>query len=395
MSADWFCKIGDKRVGPLSGQQLKSIVAQGQLRPDHLVRRGSEGPWVPAGRIKGLFPDGAATGDQTPAKKLPQATARPLPEAAKPIAPPIAKATNLPTAAEAAAPPVADMPQELTLGGHHKHHVEMNVENLNLQVAPVDVSRRKVKAGLHGMKKDERKKLTIFLMCLIGIGTTVGLVVFIWAVATDQFAGSRREEAKESAALPQAAASAKKPEKAVAETKPAPEKEPDSWPRVSMKIPLGKVEVMVLKPNLGAPPKGAKATQAEVLTVPVRLNLKAGETKPIELASWMDDNLKPKVSLMDDQKNSYALLDQVADKNSDGKTISEKWLKVHLVFEAPTNKNLKSLHLKLPASAFHADGPMVYCEIVPSDIRIASDAAKAAKPDESEPGDDASKGEKN
>ena len=34
------------------------------------------------------------------------------------------------------------------LGGHHKHHVEMNVDSLNIEATPVDVSRRKVKAGL-------------------------------------------------------------------------------------------------------------------------------------------------------------------------------------------------------------------------------------------------------
>ncbi len=57
MSDDWFCKIEGKKVGPLTGQQLRTIVAKGKLRPEHLVRRGGEGPWVPAGRVKGLFPE--------------------------------------------------------------------------------------------------------------------------------------------------------------------------------------------------------------------------------------------------------------------------------------------------------------------------------------------------
>ena len=60
----------------------------------------------------------------------------------------------------------------LGLGGHHKHHVEMNVDRLNIETTPVDVSRRKIKAGMQGLKKEERKKLTIMLLCLIGGGMT-------------------------------------------------------------------------------------------------------------------------------------------------------------------------------------------------------------------------------
>ena len=173
MSADWFCKIGEKKVGPLNGQQLKTIVAKGQLKPEHLVRRGSEGPWVPAGRIKGLFPEGPAGNAQPQGKKPAQATGKPLPKAAaKPGTPP--KAASLPTAAEAPAPPVADIPQELRLGGHHKHHVQLNVDSLNIETTPIDVSRRKVKSGMKGLKKEEQKKLTIMLLCLIGGGTTFG-----------------------------------------------------------------------------------------------------------------------------------------------------------------------------------------------------------------------------
>ena len=101
MASDWFCKIGEKKYGPYDDRQIKTIVAKGQLKPDHLVRQGSEGPWVPAGRVKGLFPSGAG-GGHPQAKKPPQATAKPLPKASKSAPPP--KAASLPTAAEAPAP---------------------------------------------------------------------------------------------------------------------------------------------------------------------------------------------------------------------------------------------------------------------------------------------------
>ena len=86
------------------------------------------------------------------------------------------------------------------------------------------------------------------------------------------------------------------------------------------------------------------------------MNLKEGETKPVELTSWADESLKKKVSLKDDQDKSYELLEQVAAEGSDGKTITENWINVHLVFQAPTNKKLKFLHLTLPSAAFQADG---------------------------------------
>ena len=170
MSADWFCKIGEKKYGPLNDQQLKTIVAKGQLKPEHLVRQGSEGPWVPAGRIKGLFPSSAAGNAQSQGKKLPQATAKPLPKAAANPGTPPRPRPPLPTAAEAPAPPAADIPQEMRLGGHHKHHVELNIDSLNIETMPVNVSRRKVKSGMQGLKKEEQKKLTILLWCFIGGG---------------------------------------------------------------------------------------------------------------------------------------------------------------------------------------------------------------------------------
>ena len=94
MSADWFCKIGEKKYGPLNDKQLKTIVAKGQLKPEHLVRHGSEGPWVAAGRVKGLFPEGAAgnaqsQGNASQGKKPPQATGKPLPTGRRRLPPPL------------------------------------------------------------------------------------------------------------------------------------------------------------------------------------------------------------------------------------------------------------------------------------------------------------------
>jgi hypothetical protein len=392
-AADWFCKIGEKKVGPLTGQQLKTIVAKGQLKPEHLVRRGSEGPWVPAGRIKGLFPEsasGAAAG-----KKLPQATAKPLPKAAKPGAPPAARTAQLPAATESAVPP-ADIPQEFALGQHHKHHVELNVDGLHIETTPVSVSRRKVKAGLKGMKKDERKKLTIMLMCLIGGGTTFGAIVILWAAMSGKLSSTTHEGPKDPSVAAPPASSGKQPEKAPAESKPAAatgEEPKDPWPKT---VTVGPVEVNMIKATRDAPPEGVKTDAAEVLTVQVRLNLtKAGQT--VDRTSWMDGKLKKLVSLKDKDK-SYELLDERIASKGDGKTISADWLLVNLIFQAPTNEKLKYLHLTLPAAAFQAGSGKIYLQINASDITAAAakkpaeNAEKSDTPGDADSAKDAPKG---
>jgi len=62
MTADWFCEILGNELGPLSSKQLRTLVEKGKLSPDDRVRQGTEGNWVPAGRVKGLFPSKDARG---------------------------------------------------------------------------------------------------------------------------------------------------------------------------------------------------------------------------------------------------------------------------------------------------------------------------------------------
>jgi hypothetical protein len=396
MSADWFCKINDKKIGPLNGQQLKTVVANGQLRPEHLVRRGSEGPWVPAGRIKGLFPEGSA-GGQANGGKLPPAVAKPLGKAvAKPIGPPKAKAASLPTASEAPAPPVADLPQEFTLGGHEKHQ-QLNVEGFDYGTAPVAASRRKAKSGMKALRRDEQKKVTTVLLCLIGGGMTFGLAVMIWAVATGKFSGPKQEAPKDPMAAVDAADSSRFPRDTGDKKSPAAA-ETVNWMLANIQeTSVGNVKVKVLGPSRGAPPKGAKLEERDVLIVPVNLSLADGSKDPVALTSWADAALKKSVSLtdVDDPKNNIALLDQVAGAGGESKVIPpDGRIQVLLIFQAPTNPNLKMLHLKLPPAAFHGQGPMICYGISASDIKAAqpdkavkSEAVSSdvAKPDAAKP----------
>ena len=73
MAAEWYCYIAGREFGPLSAQDLRTMVAEGSLTPRHHVRRGTSGPWVEAGQVKGLF---AASGSQQtiPAPPVPTAS---------------------------------------------------------------------------------------------------------------------------------------------------------------------------------------------------------------------------------------------------------------------------------------------------------------------------------
>jgi len=54
MSADWFYLCGGEVVGPLSADELRDQFVAGQLTRETPVRRGGEGNWVPAKKVKGL-----------------------------------------------------------------------------------------------------------------------------------------------------------------------------------------------------------------------------------------------------------------------------------------------------------------------------------------------------
>jgi hypothetical protein len=54
MAADWFYLCGGEIVGPLSANDLRDQFVAGQLTPETPVRRGGEGNWVPAKKVKGL-----------------------------------------------------------------------------------------------------------------------------------------------------------------------------------------------------------------------------------------------------------------------------------------------------------------------------------------------------
>ena len=85
MAEDWFYHNSGQTFGPMSAKQLRQHALTGKVTRDGFVRLGSEGSWVPATTLQGLF--------EPPSTPIPMATAVPMPMAA---AAPIPMATAVP-----------------------------------------------------------------------------------------------------------------------------------------------------------------------------------------------------------------------------------------------------------------------------------------------------------
>ena len=55
MADDWYYQTGGQTFGPMSAESLKAGAKSGRLSREGLIRRGREGKWVAATKVKGLF----------------------------------------------------------------------------------------------------------------------------------------------------------------------------------------------------------------------------------------------------------------------------------------------------------------------------------------------------
>src|SRR5436305_15283172 len=53
----WYAKDGQQR-GPVTSSDLARMAQSGELKPEDLVFGGDAKDWIPASKIKGLFPAG-------------------------------------------------------------------------------------------------------------------------------------------------------------------------------------------------------------------------------------------------------------------------------------------------------------------------------------------------
>jgi hypothetical protein len=66
MAANWFVRQSGKVFGPFDSSKLRQLTAAGKITPQTELSQGANGPWAPAGNVKGLFsPVTVSTGRPT------------------------------------------------------------------------------------------------------------------------------------------------------------------------------------------------------------------------------------------------------------------------------------------------------------------------------------------
>ncbi len=55
MAAEWYCRIMGDEWGPMSSMELIAVARWGRLSRDDTVRKGTDGNWVRAELVRGLF----------------------------------------------------------------------------------------------------------------------------------------------------------------------------------------------------------------------------------------------------------------------------------------------------------------------------------------------------
>lgn len=88
--SEWFYSSKGAQAGPVGQAELAKLAAAGTLKPTDLVWRDGIGDWIPAAKVRGLFPE-----------------AVPASAPAAPVAVPTAPQPQRPAAAQAGAPATA------------------------------------------------------------------------------------------------------------------------------------------------------------------------------------------------------------------------------------------------------------------------------------------------
>jgi hypothetical protein len=61
MATEWYCQLMGTELGPFTSKQLLEMARSHRVMPDDSVKKGVDGMWVAAHRVKGLFDDAAAS----------------------------------------------------------------------------------------------------------------------------------------------------------------------------------------------------------------------------------------------------------------------------------------------------------------------------------------------
>ena len=396
MAAQWYCKISGKTIGPLSSQKLKMLADKGQLRPDHSIRQGSQGNWVPAKRVKGLFP----AGDVPPAES--DSTAMPVD---KPLEePPVSASGRTPSPSSSLPAPPAP-PKVASIAAPVADEFNIVTED---HIRGTRAGGRAISPPADARKRRRKKALLGALILLVIAGAVGG---GIWVTSR----GNGGSKAGKPEAL--AAGSAETPEDlsdldvdrgdgslagAAGDSEPRQDKadedasseeaEEDEWQDASKSgLKRGDVMVTIRSAAVGLPESARRARQREIkecLLVSVELH-NSGKTRKLDYRGWTPSR---QVTLTDDIGNEYrrrvfrtAL--SGGQRGSPKSLYPRKSLRDLLVFEPPV-ESAKFLRLELSADTFGAEG-MLRFQIPMSMLTTASEAADSdtaeARDDSGEP----------
>lgn len=94
MEIAWYCRVGERQVGPISLEQLRRMAARGDLKLTSLVRRADVNSWIEAGQLPELWPRAEALPPEPgpvpgsiPPRTVAPVPAGPVPVAPRPVAP--------------------------------------------------------------------------------------------------------------------------------------------------------------------------------------------------------------------------------------------------------------------------------------------------------------------
>ncbi len=353
----WFCKVGGRELGPISSQYLKRLAAQGDLQPQDFLRRGSQGPWVQAAKVRGLFPlpteetVGAVATTQVVGLGSSGHSCVTPPRVAHQPPPPKPPASRAPT------------------------------PGIHIDTGP-DGGRV---SGKSGIKRRTRRSDRSLLMVLVLVGVLVmgvGLWFMLDTGESDESGSSADgQAAKQSRISLDELELGYNKDLAKQATEIRPAQPSIRWhnaakERISLTQAKSQLAVSIKSVVVGRPPK--METRGERLIVTLRLE-NAGATQPVDYRCWgLFTGTVRDVSLKDDQGKSYRTTAVVSQRPPVQSIAPGEAFEDILLFEPP-DPAAKQLRLELPGSAVGASQPLRFAipiEMVQASLDKASEVAE-------------------
>ncbi|MHB1038446.1 MAG: DUF4339 domain-containing protein [Pirellulales bacterium] len=383
MTAQWYCRLGGREVGPLSSQQLLAMSHKGQISPDTPVRQGETGSWVAARSVKGLF-------SETPKK------AATRPPVAKPLAtpPPVPAAPVVPDAV--VPPPI--QPGVPTPPPVRKETPEIRI----LTDAEPDRPAASARKPYQEYRRQAKQKRDLYVVGgLISVVIVLGAAA-LYVVLFPPYKSQPAETKPPAEVAVEEPKPAKTPKAEPHETPAKATEQPPmvKWydatkfwarqvePAVKTRILSATIVELSAKDAADAAEKAAEKPKSKYLLIRLQ-TVNYGQTAKVEWPSWNASSAgagsePDRVALTDDTGKVYPQIDvktlPVGDGGGSRLIGKNEWVEDLLAFEAPAD-GIKFLRLKPPASVFGKRGEFGF-EIPKSMIRQGQTPEASSPPKE-------------